>query len=146
MTASVVLRPTCPPGACICGLEQLLSSTADTDQRILRLTRAEEKKLLERLKSLRDLDDLRHMQQRMSEQLGLQMDINPGFGEVRSARGIQIQVHELPGLCRKTRKAIPSAIRYSLNANPEILYRLLDEYDLFGMHNQQPDAPEAPES
>jgi len=46
-------------------------------------------------------------------------------------RGIQIVIDELPGMCRKTRQAIPAAIRRGLEKNPEIAYRLLDAHDLF---------------
>jgi hypothetical protein len=46
-------------------------------------------------------------------------------------RGIAIHLDELPGLCRKTRQAIPAAIRRALEKRPEIAYRLLDAHDLF---------------
>ncbi len=45
-------------------------------------------------------------------------------------RGIHIQIGPLPGLCRKTRQSIPSAIRRALEKRPEIAYRLLDANDL----------------
>ena len=54
----------------------------------------------------------------------------PGFNEVRSMRGIAIQIAEHPGLCRKTRQSIPAAIRRGLEHNPEIAWRLLDAHDL----------------
>ena len=57
MTPSFQNRQSCPPGACICGREGLLDNPA-ADLRFLRLTRPEEKRLLERLENLRDLDDL----------------------------------------------------------------------------------------
>ncbi|MEA3168620.1 MAG: hypothetical protein QOI97_1568, partial [Pseudomonas sp.] len=38
---------------------------------------------------------------------------------------------ELPGMCRKTRQAIPAAIRRGMEKRPEIAYRLLDAHDLF---------------
>ena len=98
----------------------------------LLLNRSEEKRLLERLENLRDLDDLRHLQQRMQQQLGIRVEVAPGFNEVRSMRGIAIQIAEPPGLCRKTRQAIPAAIRRGLERQPEIAYRLLDSYDLLG--------------
>ena len=129
MTSSPPLRQPCPPGACICGREQL-ADHPQTAQRILLLTRQEEKRLLERLENLADLPDLEHMQRRMYEQLGIRLEIGPGFNEVRSMRGLQIQIDPLPGLCRKTRQSIPSAIRRALEKRPEIAYRLLDANDL----------------
>ena len=42
------------------------------------------------------------------------------------------QIAEHPGLCRKTRQAIPAAIKQSLEQRPEISYELLDEGGLFG--------------
>ena len=47
----------------------------------------------------------------MEEQLGIRLRIAPAFGEVRSMRGIRMRFEEQPGLCRKTRQAIPAAIR-----------------------------------
>jgi len=122
-------RQPCPPGACNCERERLHESP-DADLRILGLTRSEERRLLERLENLADLRDLEHMQRRMYEQLGIRLKIGPGFNEVRSMRGLQIQIGPLPGLCRKTRQSIPSAIRRALEKRPEIAYRLLDANDL----------------
>lgn len=107
-------------------------ATPGGDVRILRLTRGEEKKLLERLENLTSLQDLRHMQERMEQQLGVRVSITPGPYEVRTLRGIAILVLEQPGLCRKTRQAIPAAIKKSLDQRPEITYALLDEGGLFG--------------
>jgi len=45
-------------------------------------------------------------------------------------RGIQIRVEDLPGLCRKTRLAIPKAIRRALEQRPEIAFELLNARDL----------------
>ncbi|TCL15565.1 hypothetical protein EV691_1578 [Azotobacter chroococcum] len=129
MTPSLPIRQACPPGACVCGRERLLD-TPGADLRILRLTRQEEKRLLERLENLESLADLEHMQRRMYEQLGIRLEIAPGLHEVRSMRGIVIHIDELPGLCRKTRQSIPAAIRRGLEKHPEIAYRLLDAHDL----------------
>ncbi|POA48733.1 hypothetical protein C1893_07370 [Pseudomonas sp. MPR-ANC1] len=129
MTTSVPLRSPCPPGACNCGRDPLLEKPG-ADLRILRLTREEEKRLLARLEMLKDLADLRHLQQRMFEQLGIRVDVAPGFNEVRTMRGIAIQIEELPGLCRKTRQAIPAAIRRGLENHPEIAFELLNAHDL----------------
>ncbi|MCQ4272293.1 MULTISPECIES: hypothetical protein [Pseudomonas] len=128
MTPPLTRQP-CPPGACNCERERL-HETPGADLRILGLTRSEEKRLLERLENLADLPDLEHMQRRMYEQLGIRLEIGPGFNEVRSMRGLQIQIDPLPGLCRKTRQSIPSAIRRALEKRPEIAYRLLDANDL----------------
>ena len=67
MTNNPPIRQPCPPGACDCGREQLLES-ADSDLRILRLTRQEEKRLLERLENLQSLADLERMQHLMHQQ------------------------------------------------------------------------------
>jgi hypothetical protein len=64
----------------------------------------------------------------MEEQLGIRLRIAPAFGEVRSMRGIRIE--EQPGLCRKTRQAIPAAIRRGLEKRPEVAYALLNAHDL----------------
>jgi hypothetical protein len=130
MTNTPPLRQPCPPGACDCGREQLLQQ-ANSDVRILLLTRTEEKRLLERLENLESLADLEKLQQRMYEQLGVRVAVAPGFNEVRSMRGIKIEIDELPGLCRKTRQALPTAIRRGLEKNPEIAYDLLNAHDLF---------------
>ena len=129
MTPSVALRSPCPPGACICEREQLLT-THEGDLRIFSLTRQAEKILLERLENVQSLSDLEHMQRRMYEQLGIQVQIEPGFNEVRTMRGISIRIAEQPGLCRKTRQSIPAAIRRALEKRPESAYKLLDGHDL----------------
>ena len=129
MNPTLPIRSPCPPGACICEREQLLD-VPGADQRILRLTRPEEKRLLARLEQLKSLEDLQHLQQRLYDQLGIRVEIAPSNNEVRSMRGIAIHLAELPGLCRKTRQAIPAAIRRGLENNPEIAYRLLDAHDL----------------
>ena len=130
MNSSLPIRSPCPPGACTCDREQLLQLPG-TAARILLLTRQEEKRLLERLENIQSLDDLEHMQRRLHEELGIRVEIAPGFNEVRSMRGIGIHIDDLPGLCRKTRQAIPAAIRRGLEKHPEIAYRLLDAHDLF---------------
>lgn len=129
MNASTPIRQPCPPGACDCGRDPLLE-TPGADLRILFLTRNEEKHLIERLENLQSLSDLEHVQRRMFEQLGIRVDIAPGFNEVRTMRGIGIQIGELPGLCRKTRANIPAAIRRAMEKRPEIAYELLNANDL----------------
>ena len=130
MNSSLPIRSPCPPGACTCDREQLLQLPG-TAARILLLTRQEEKRLLERLENIQSLDDLEHMQRRLHEQLGIRVEIAPGLNEVRRMRGVGIHIDDLPGLCRKTRQAIPAAIRRGLEKHPEIAYRLLDAHDLF---------------
>ncbi|MGO4327879.1 hypothetical protein AB4Z48_08895 [Cupriavidus sp. 2TAF22] len=131
MNAPFPIRKECPPGACICNREALLGDP-HADIRILMLTQEEEKKLVARLESLSSLADLRKMEQRMQAQLGLVVTITPSIHEVRTMRGINIRVEDQPGLCRKTRQAIPAAIRRCLEARPEIAYALLDAHDLLG--------------
>jgi hypothetical protein len=131
MNAPFPLRTECPPGACICGREVLLSDPA-ADLRVLRLTRAEEKRLVERLENLTSLADLQRMEGLLRAQLGIVLSITPSARGVRTVRGISIQVLEQPGLCRKIRQSIPAAIRRSLEAHPEIAYAIVDSHDLLG--------------
>ncbi|MGE8701605.1 MAG: hypothetical protein ACN6O5_02920 [Achromobacter sp.] len=123
------IRQECPPGACVCDREQLLANPA-SDLRVLRLTREEEKRLVARLENITSLDDLRAMQGRIQAQLGIVIHITPSENEVRTSRGISIQLEELPGLCRKTRASLPAAIRRGFDNRPEIVYALLNERDL----------------
>jgi|SRR5690606_19619351 len=125
------LRQPCPPGACECQREQLLEQ-AGQDMRILQLTREEEKKLLARLEALRSLDDLRHMQQRLKDLLGVELRVEIGAAEVRTVRGLTIELQPMPGLCRKTRQTVPAAVRRGLEANVQIVFDLLNENDLLG--------------
>ncbi|WP_137894287.1 hypothetical protein [Ramlibacter sp. 2FC] len=127
------IRTECPPGACVCGRDALLQDP-EGDLRILRLTREEEKRLIQRLENLSSLSDLRHMEERLAQQLGIRLSIASSPNEVRSLRGIVILVHEQPGLCRKTRQAIPAAIRKSMEQRPEIAFDLLNESGLFAGH------------
>ena len=129
MNTPLPWRQPCPPGACDCGRENLAEQPSSA-QRILLLTRQEEKRLLERLENLKDLEDLQRLQVRMFENLGIRGHISPGFNEVRTMRGIVIELEALPGLCRKTRQSIPAAIRRGLERNPQVAYRLLDAHDL----------------
>jgi len=130
MTASIPIRPPCPPGVCDCQRDELLQ-TPGSDLRILCLNRQEEKRLLERLENIQSLDELQHLQQRLYENLGIRLSIEPGYNEVRTMRGIAIEFQAQAGLCRKIRQSIPSAIRRGLEKRPEIAWRLLDAHDLF---------------
>ncbi|MFY3136828.1 hypothetical protein ACOTFF_09090 [Achromobacter xylosoxidans] len=123
------IRQECPPGACMCDRDRLLADPA-ADVRILRLTKEEEKRLVARLENIASLEDLRAMQGRMQAQLGIVVRIVPSDNEVRTSRGIAIQLDEQPGLCRKTRSSIPAAIRRGLDNKPGIVYALLNERDL----------------
>lgn len=129
MSSSTAVRQPCPPGACNCERDHLLAQPAP-DLRILGLTRQAEKVMLEHLENIQSLDDLQRMQRRMYEQLGIRVQVEPGFNEVRTMRGIEIRVADQPGLCRKTRQSIPAAIRRALEKRPEIAYKLLDSHDL----------------
>ena len=124
------IRTECPPGSCNCGRDAMLEQ-ADADLRVLRLTRDEEKRLLQRLENLSSLNELHRLQERMAQQIGLQLTIQASPNEVRSLRGITILVHEQPGLCRKTRQAIPAAIKRSLELRPDIAYEILNVGGLF---------------
>ncbi|MBY4897849.1 hypothetical protein [Cupriavidus sp. AU9028] len=125
------IRKECPPGACVCDRDALLADP-QADIRVLRLTREEEKRLIERLENTASLADLRHMQERMRAQLGIRVRIEPGPNEVRTVRGFDIEVEDQPGLCRKTKQAIPAAIRRCMDRHPEIAYAILDEQGLLG--------------
>lgn len=129
MNSPPPLRQPCPPGVCICRHRELLDDPHG-DLRILRLTRHEEKRLVERLENLQSLEDLQRLQRRMHEQLGIRLSVEPGHNEVRSMRGLHIRIADQPGLCRRTRRSIPAAIRRALETRPEIAWRLLDSFDL----------------
>jgi hypothetical protein len=125
------IRTECPPGVCDCERDVLLAD-ADSDQRILRLTQLEEKRLIARIEALASYADLLKLQQKMRELLGIELRIEPGPREVRTVRGLQIELATRPGLCRKTRKTIPAAVRKCLESHPEIVYALLNSHDLLG--------------
>ncbi|AXO90836.1 hypothetical protein DZC75_09700 [Pseudomonas parafulva] len=137
MSSTPPLRQPCPPGACDCGREQLHAQSPQA-QRILLLTRQEEKRLLERLENLKSLEDLQRLQTKLYEQLGIRVQVAPGYNEVRTMRGFVIELQDQPGLCRKTRQAIPAAIRRGLERNPQVAYRLLDAHDLLGGGGDSP--------
>jgi hypothetical protein len=124
------IRTECPPGACVCDRDALLQNP-NADARVLQLTVAEEKKLLQRLENITSLAELRRLQERMEQLLGIRVSIAPSPNEVRTLRGITILVHEQQGLCRKTRQAIPAAIKKGMERQPEIAFELLNEGGLF---------------
>ncbi len=125
------IRQECPPGACVCERDTLLGDP-QADLRVLRLTREEERKLIARIESISSYADLLHVARRMREQLGIELEVAPGAGEVRTVRGLRIQLTERPGLCRKVRQSVPAAVRRCLESKPEIVYALLDAHDLLG--------------
>jgi hypothetical protein len=128
---SFPIRKECPPGACDCERERLLSDPQG-DRRILRLTREEERKLVARIENIADYADLQHVRELMRAQLGIVLGIVPAGEEVRTVRGLDIRLSAQLGLCRKTRQAIPAAVRRCLERRPEIVYAILDSYDLLG--------------
>lgn len=100
--------------------------------RVLLLTRMEEKKLIARIENISSYADLLHMTERIQAQLGIVLQIAPGTREVRTVRGLTIELLERRGLCKKIRQTIPAAIRKCLDRNPEIVYAILDAHDLLG--------------
>ncbi|MBV8270690.1 MAG: hypothetical protein JO067_00285 [Cupriavidus sp.] len=138
---NIPIRKECPPGACVCNREVLLADP-HADQRILRLTQQEEKKLVDRLESIATLDELERMKAKMHELLGIVVTITPSDNVVRTTRGFRIELADQPGLCRKTKQAIPAAIRRSMEAHPEIAFAILDRRDLLGGMGASIDAPD----
>lgn len=124
------IRKECPPGACDCKREVLLDDP-QADLRVLRLTKEEEKRLLERIETIASYAELMRVSQRLEEQLGVSVTIQPGLNEVRTVRGFQIELGERPGLCRKTRQSVPAAIRRCLDRHPDIAFAILNAHDLF---------------
>jgi Trp operon repressor len=129
--ATIPIRKECPPGACVCQRDTLLADP-QADLRILQLTKEEEKRLLERLESLQTLADLQRMQHKLQAQLGIVLTIASGATGEASMRGFDIQVADQPGLCRKTREAIPAAVRRCMKATPAIAVAFLDADGLWG--------------
>ena len=126
------IRKECPPGACVCRRDELLE-TPGADCTILRLTKEEEKRLCARIEAIETYEELLRIVAKLKQQLGIVLTIEPGDNEVRTVMGLAIELAEQPGLCRKTREAVPAAIRRCMKRKPEIVYALLDSRDLFGM-------------
>jgi hypothetical protein len=127
----IPIRKECPPGACVCDLQRL-QADPQADRRILALTKDEEKRLIARIEAIESYAELLRIGEKMKEQLGISLSIAPGPNEVRTVRGFQIEIGELPGLCRKTRQAIPAAIRRCLDSKPDIAFTILNAHDLLG--------------
>ena len=140
----IPLRIECPPGACVCERERLDAPGAD--RRILMLTREEEKKLVARIEAVASYDDLLRLAQRMAALLGITLHIAPGANEVRTVRGFDIRLAEMPGLCRKTCKEIPAAVRRCLERHPDIAFAILDAHDLFAQPSLTAGAPSPQQS
>ncbi|MET0964591.1 MAG: hypothetical protein ABWY05_17510 [Noviherbaspirillum sp.] len=130
----IFIRNPCPPGACECDRDRLLADP-DSDKRVLALTREEEKRLVARIEGISTYGELMRIVERMRELLGIELQIAPGANEVRTMRGFQIQLNDRPGLCRKTRQAIPAAVRRCLENHPDVGFAILDEQGLFGGEN-----------
>ena len=124
-------RNECPPGLCVCAREALIADPQG-DTRILMLTRDQEKKLVERIDRIDSYEQLQRVGQLLFDQLGVRLTIRPGVNEVKTVRGIQILLSDQPGLCRKTRQAVPAAVRRCLERHPEIAYAILNAHDLLG--------------
>lgn len=101
----------CPPGVCDCGRDALLQAPG-SDLRILCLNRQEEKRLLERLENIQSLDELQRLQQRLYENLGIRLSVEPGYNEVRTMRGIAIEFQTSPACAARfaSRFPPPSAV------------------------------------
>lgn len=124
-------RSECPPGLCVCNRDALLGDPQG-DTRILMLTRDQEKKLVERIDCVKSYEELLNVGKQMFDKLGIVLTIRPSVNEVRTVRGIQILLAEQPGLCRKTRQAVPAAIRRCLERHPDIAWAILNANDLLG--------------
>jgi hypothetical protein len=126
------IRAECPPGACVCGRERLLAEP-NGDLRPLRIDRKEEQRLLARIERIDSYADLKHVQALIESHVGARLRVEPGPNEVKTVRGIIIVLEDRPGLCKKLRQAVPSAVRRCLDRQPEIVYQILDAHDLFGL-------------
>jgi hypothetical protein len=125
------IRNECPPGACVCGRDELLADP-NGDYRPLRITRQEELRLLSRIERIGSFEELKHVQELIRSHVGAELRIQPGPNEVKTVRGIIIVFEEKPGLCKKLRQTVPAAIRRCLDSNPAITFALLNAHDLLG--------------
>ena len=128
------IRKECPPGACVCGREDLLDAWErdGADIRVLRLTREEEKRLVEKIEAVASYEELGRIKQRLRELLGIELTITPSIHGVSTVMGLSIKLAEQPGLCRRTHEALPAAVRRCFREHPEIVYALLNSRDLLG--------------
>lgn len=123
------LRTPCPPGVCACKREQLAHATPAA-QRILWLTASEEKKMLARVEAVTSWDELRRVIANIEKQVGIVLKIAPSHRGVRTVLGFRITLAEQLGLCRKTQKSLPAAVRKCMRTHPEIAYAILNEHSL----------------
>ena len=129
------IRQECPPGACVCGRDELLDAwerEPQTDIRVLCLTREQERDLLAHIEAIATYAELNRLEQRLQENLGVVLRIVPSARGVRTVHGLSIKLDDRPGLCRRTRENVPAAIRRCLAQKPEIVYALLNARDLLG--------------
>jgi len=128
------IRKECPPGACVCGRDELLDAWEKapdgTDIRVLQLTREEEKKLIAAIEAIGSYEDLGRIKRRLRELLGITLSITPSARGVSTVMGLSIRLDEQPGLCRKTHEALPAAVRRCFRNKPDIVYALLNARDL----------------
>lgn len=128
------IRKECPPGACVCGRDALLDAWEqapdDTDIRVLKLTREEEKKLIAAIEGIASYEDLDRINRKLRELLGITLTITPSPHGVSTVMGLSIKLAEQPGLCRKTHEALPAAVRRCFRGKPDIVYALLNARDL----------------
>lgn len=85
------------------------------------------------MENLQSLGDLEKLQQPMHEQLGIRLAVAYGVNEVRSMRGIRIEIGTLPRLCRKTRQTLPTAIRRGLENTRRLSPPYLTPMTCFGI-------------
>ena len=82
------IRKECPPGACVCGREDLLDAWErdGADIRVLRLTRDEEKQLIEKIEAIATYEELGRIKQRLQE-LGIglesEAEVNAAFARFK---------------------------------------------------------------
>lgn len=134
------IRKECPPGACVCGRDELLEAwerEPGTDIRILQLTRERERELLDKIESIVTFTELGRIEQRLRELLGVELQITPSLRGVRTVRGLSIKLADCPGLCRKTRENVPAAIRRCLDKHPDIVFALLNSRDLLAGEDEE---------
>lgn len=129
--SGIPIRQECPPGACACDRESLFRAPG-ADLRILTLTQEQERRLIERIGNIASYEDLQHVTALLYRQLGVVLRVLPGPREVRTVRGFIIAMEDQPGLCKKTRQAVPAAIRKCLENHPDIAFAILNAHDLLG--------------
>ncbi len=123
-------RTPCPTGACDCQFELL--DAPEADARVRLLTAQQEKALIARIERIHSYEDLMRVLDLIYQQLGVRLVVSAGDGEIRTVRGLHIEMLPQPGLCKKTRSSLPKAVRRCLDANQHIVHELLDRQSLWG--------------